>query len=275
VSMALADAVSAAGGTVRLSAPAVAIETAGDRVTAVRYRAGDRVERIACDQCLSTIPITDLARALDPGAPVEVLTAADRLRYRALVVYGLLVRRSRVLNALYVYYRDRVFHRLAEPAASGMVVRPDGHTVLLVEMTCDVGDDCWVGGEATRRQIVRDLEAEGLLAGDEIAAIHVLRAEHGYPVFDLGFEPHLATIERHLDRFANLYSTGRQGAFSYPNMHGAMRMGAEAAREILSVRHHVYPGGWRQPLIDEGGLALSDGDMMETARDEPVVRGVP
>ena len=73
----------------------------------------------------------------------------------------------------------------------------------------------------------RGLEAPQLLEvllQDEQARL-VLRAEHGYPVYDLGFEAHLETVETYLDRFTNLYSTGRQGAFAYPNMHGAMRMG--------------------------------------------------
>lgn len=33
---------------------------------------------------------------------------------------------------------------------------------------------------------------------------------------------------------ANLRSTGRQGALCYPNMHGAMRMGADAAQALMA-----------------------------------------
>lgn len=263
--MALADAIARAGGEVRLGSPVVGVVTEDDRVTGVRYAVPGGTATLRCDHCLSTIPITDLVRAIEPEAPADVLAAAGALRYRALVVFGLLVRRPRVLDALYVYYRDRIFHRLAEPGASGMAVVPTGHAVLLAEMTCEVGDDCWQGGEATREAIVRDLEAEGLLGRDEIAAWHVLRNAHGYPMFDLGFEPRLAAAEAFLDRFGNLYSTGRQGAFAYPNMHGAMRMGSQAAAEILAARHHLFPEGWRQPLLDEGGLGLDDGDVNERA----------
>jgi len=262
--MALAASVEHAGGTVLVSSPVVAVETVGEQVVGVRYEVEGRVRRVECDHCLSTMPITTLVEALEPPPPPDVLSAARALRFRPLVVYGLLVRKPRVLNALYVYYRNRVFHRLAEPGASGLEVHPAGHSLLLAEMTCDLGDDSWTGGDATRRRIVADLEAEGLLAGDDIVEWHLLRSEHGYPVFDLGFETHLEAVERYLDRFTNLYSTGRQGAFTYPNMHGAMRMGIDAATEILTAKHHVYPDGWRHPLLDEGGLTLTDGDQLES-----------
>ena len=37
-----------------------------------------------------------------------------------------------------------------------------------------------------------------------------------------------------LAKFPNLRSTGRQGAFAYPNMHTAMRMGQQAAEELIA-----------------------------------------
>ena len=37
----------------------------------------------------------------------------------------------------------------------------------------------------------------------------------------------------HLESVGMLISTGRQGAFCYPDMHGAMRMGADAAGRLL------------------------------------------
>jgi protoporphyrinogen oxidase len=138
-----------------------------------------------------------------------------------------------VLDAHYVYFRDRTFHRVAEPTNSGLVVQPPGCSVLLVELTCSVGDDRWTGGQATRRQIVADLAAEGLLAPSDVMEMHVLRTAHGYPVFELGFEPHHQRVMDHLNTIPNLRTTGRQGGFTYPNMHEAMRMGATAAAELL------------------------------------------
>lgn len=278
--MALADAIAARGGEVRLDAAVSTVvvdDGAADgarRIRAVRYTHDGGEHEVACDACLSTIPVSALVRALGEHAPADVAAAGAALRHKAVAVYGLLVRKPRVLDAQYVYYRDRIFHRIAEPANSGMSVQPAGHTIVLVELTCDVGDDRWNGGEATRRRIVADMQAEGLVAPEDIVEWHVFADAHAYPVFDLGFEPHLARIEAHLAGFANLRSTGRQGAFCFPNMHGAMRMGADAAVALLAGLGATARSAERAPsgVGDAAGVAAgSDGPPMP----QPVGSGDP
>ncbi len=263
--MALAGYVESRGGRVLTGASVVSVETEGDRLRSVIYERDGRRHRLDCEACISTIPLPILIRALDPPAPPATLESVERLRYRPMVVYGLLVRRERVLDALYVYYRDRVFHRIAEPKNSSMEVRPAGHTVLLVEVMCRPEDRHWRGSQAGRDQVLADLLDEGLLeSADEVVEWHLLRAEHAYPVFDLGFEPHLERLNQQVDRLTNLWSTGRQGAFTYPNMHSAMRMGADAAEEAAdrlarrtSPRRRPAPEA--RPAARE--LFMPDGDM--------------
>lgn len=252
---ALARAVREAGGRVLTGCPVEAIEIeidarpAGDgsggpvgqrapaaRAVGVRYRApGGQERRLACDGVISTIPINHLVGCLDPAPPAGVARAAAALRHRALVVYGLRVSRERLLDALYIYYRDRRFHRLAEPKLSGLVVEPPEHTILLAEVMCDVGDAMWSGRPEAVDALMDDLEAEGVLHRAEVVEMHRVQAEHAYPVFDLGFEEHLACIEEALAGIANLRSVGRQGGFCYPNMHVSMRMGAVAAAEVAAM----------------------------------------
>jgi protoporphyrinogen oxidase len=59
-------------------------------------------------------------------------------------------------------------------------------------------------------------------------------SETGYPVFSLGFEPNLETVKQWVASVPNLQSVGRQGGFTYPNMHSAMRMGAKAAEKVMA-----------------------------------------
>ncbi len=230
--MALADYIRSRGGEVVLGSPCAAVEIVDSRVAAVRAgESGKR--RVACDYLISTTPLSSLVEALEPSAPDEVVAAARQLRSKALAVYGFLVAKPRVLDALYVYYRDRAFHRIAEPGNSGMLVVPDGHSLLLAEATCNVGDDLWMGSEAVARQMIADMEREGLLSPEEVVNWHVVRSAHAYPVFELGFEAHFDQVMGFLSGLENLWSTGRQGGFSYPNMHAAMRMGADAAEDLL------------------------------------------
>jgi len=215
---------------------AVALESSGGRIEAVTIRnsrtGGTRTLR--ADHVISTIPVTALVSAIQPAASAAVRASCAELRWLPVVVFGLLVKKEKVMDALYTYYRERVFHRVGEPKNAGLVVEPAGHTVLIVEMTCEVGDAKWEGAESMKRQVYADLEAEGLCTAADVVEMHVLRNAHGYPVFALGYEPHHERIVRYLDGFENLQSVGRQGGFTFPNMHTAMRMGADAADAILS-----------------------------------------
>jgi protoporphyrinogen oxidase len=236
--MALADDVLAHGGELRLESVVNGIElgrsAGGPSATAVRYLHAGTEIRVRCDAMLSTLPLTSLIEALGAAAPADVSAAAAALAYKALAVYGFLVRRPRVLEAPSVYFRDRIFHRLSEPKHCGLRVCPENWTVLLAETTCEVGDDRFRGGPEGRGRIVAELEAEGLLRASEIAETHVFADEFAYPVFARGFESQLERVRAFLGELGNLRSAGRQGAFAYPNMHGAMRMGRDAAHELLA-----------------------------------------
>lgn len=233
---ALAGRIREDGGEVLLDSEVAAVVTEGGRVTAVETGRGSAGRRFPCTDCISTIPLPELVRSLVPAAPVDVLEASGRLRYRPVAVYGLLVSKPAVLEAHFAYFRNRLFHRLAEPKRGGLEVQPPGHSVLLAETTCDKGDERWEGGEAARRRLLDDLEEEGLARRDEVAEVHILRSEHGYPVFEIGFERHLQRAQAFLAALPNLSSVGRQGGFLYPNMHAAMRMGAAAAEAVVARR---------------------------------------
>ena len=231
----LAGYVADLGGTILLGHPVVRVGWEGNRVSSATARQADGTEvTLPCDYCLNTVPVTEFVRAFAPAPPDEVLAAAGTLRYKAIAIYGVLVRKEKCLDANYIYYRRRLFHRVGEPRNGGLAVEPPGHTVLIVEMTCDIGDPKWNGEPEAWNQIVEDLEAEHICRRDEIVKHHVLTHETGYPIFDLGFEPHFEKIRKFLDGLHDVQTVGRQGGFCYPNMHSAMRMGATAARKALA-----------------------------------------
>ncbi|MEM9478420.1 MAG: FAD-dependent oxidoreductase [Verrucomicrobiota bacterium] len=189
---------------------------------------------IECDEVISTIPVGALIEAIQP-APLEgVCESVKQLKYLPLVAYGLLVKKPRVLDALYVYYRERIFHRVGEPKNAGLSVTPEAHTVLIVEMTCQHGSPEWEGDPAVLDTIYKDLEAEGICTADDVVEVHMHRSETAYPVFALGYEPHFDRVYDYLNGLPNLQSVGRQGGFCFPGMHSAMRIGADAAEKVIA-----------------------------------------
>lgn len=210
------------------------VETAQGRVTAVTARdtATGTLTRHACDYCINTIPLPLLVRRLSPPPPPEILASCEYLKFKPITIHGLLVDKPKCIDGLYIYYRERIFHRVGEPKNAGLIVNPPDHSVLIVETTCEMGDEKWRATDEVKEQIMRDLEIENVCTRSQIKEWHLLQAVHGYPIFKLGFEPHFQALKTTLDAFPNLRTAGRQGAFCYPNMHGAMRQGANAAQSI-------------------------------------------
>ena len=63
--------------------------------------------------------------------------------------------------------------------------------------------------------------------------MNVFRARHAYPIYTLHYETHLARLLSAVQGMANMQTAGRQGRFQYINTHIAMKMGYEAADELV------------------------------------------
>jgi protoporphyrinogen oxidase len=233
---AIARTVANTGGTIIQSAEVtrVVLDPTTQRVQSVWYRKDDAEHELRCDECISTIPIPHLVQRTEPPPPPEVLQAASEIRYKPIAIYGLLVKKQKCIDALYIYYRDRMFHRVGEPKNAGLKVNPPDHTLLIVETTCEIGDEKWQGTDEAKERIYTDLELENICTRDDVVECHLIRGENGYPVFMLGFESYLDQVKSWVNSVPNLQSIGRQGGFSYPNMHSAMRMGARAAEKAMA-----------------------------------------
>jgi protoporphyrinogen oxidase len=229
----LARVITEAGGSVVQQAEFSQLVIGEGRVRAVRFIKDGAEHEVECDHCISTIPLPWLVHAAKPQPPAEITEAAAKIRYKPIAIYGLLVKKPKCIDALYIYYRDRAFHRVGEPKNAGLQVTPADHSVLIVETTCEVGDEKWQGTEEVRQRIFSDLEIENICHKEEVVEVNLLHCETGYPVFALGFEPHLEKVRDWIESIPNLQSVGRQGGFTYPNMHSAMRMGAKAAQVVL------------------------------------------
>lgn len=228
---ALGEMVRRLGGKVILEAEVKQVNFSGNGFTSVETVKGSEIKG---DAFLSTMPLPLLAERCSE-VPEKVLEASQRLSFKPMVVLGLLVKRSKCMDALYTYYRDRMFHRVGEPKNAGVKVTPEDHTILIVEKTCEVGDKAWVGSPEFIDAVKEDLAAEGLCETKEVLEVNVLTERYAYPVFSLGFEEDLGVVQEFLSHFRNVVSTGRQGAFTYPNMHSAMRMGADAVTRLSSI----------------------------------------
>lgn len=252
------------GNTVHTGALVTGLEVQGTRVTGVRYRqvSGTRrggelcvmatgrerdvdpyatkgpEERIACDRVVNTIPLPSLIELLGDAASLEAREAARFLRFRALTIVGLRVRRPKALPAQSIYFQDKTFNRLSETRNyGGTEICAKDETILLCDITCDVNDAIWTADpKELGMRCARELEVEGFLRTDEVAECVVLRSTAGYPVYMVGYEAAVDTLMNELGRFENLLTGGRQGLYKYVDMDIASEMGLSMADHFLSGR---------------------------------------
>jgi protoporphyrinogen oxidase len=195
-------------------------------------------ERIECDQVVNTLPLPSLFGLLGDAVSDEAKAAATVLRFRALTIVGLRVKRPRALPAQSIYFQDKTFNRLSETRNYGGsdVCGPD-ETVLLCDITCDIGDAIWTADPSELgRRCATELEAEGFLKMDEVLECVALRTTFGYPVYVVGYEKAIDTLMNELMRFENVVTGGRQGLYKYVDMDIASEMGLSMADHLLSGR---------------------------------------
>ena len=208
-------------------------------------------ERIAVDSVVNTAPLPALIDLLGDAASAEAKAAARVLRFRAITIVGLRIKRPKALPAQSIYFTNKTFNRLSETRNYGGsdICGPD-ETILLCDITCDVGDRIWnASAEDLGRQCAKELAEEGFLKESELAESVVLRSTFGYPVYMVGYEAAIDTLMQELMRFPNLVTGGRQGLYKYVDMDIASEMGISMGEFLLS-------GKTKQQAI--GGVPYED-----------------
>jgi protoporphyrinogen oxidase len=221
ISEALADAAVAAGADIRL----------GHEITMVRDGAVATGAGSWQGTVLSTLPVTTLARLA--GAP----HLADGLTFRSMVLVYLVHEGGRWTEFDAHYFPDArtPVSRVSEPANyrdSGD--DPAGRSVLCAEIPCQVGDRTWSSSDAELAGVVHDtLRASDLppVRGDEL---QVERVPVVYPVYRVGYERHLAELDRWASGLHRVVTLGRNGLFAHDNTHHALVMARDAVASLRS-----------------------------------------
>jgi len=235
----MTERIEATGGTVSLSTEVTGLELRNGRIESVIVSADGSEQRVPCDMVISTIPITDAVRMMDPAPPAEALDSARKLRYRAVAFVFMTLDQEKVSDndALYVPEPKYVFFRIEQYKfwSTKMVPSPD-KTSLCLEVSCFKGDELWqMPDERLFRQCVDGLKEAGLLQDERVITDYfVRRLDYVYPVFEIGYQEHAERLRQYVDSIPNLISYGRQGYYQYIHMHHVIAKGLQAANHILT-----------------------------------------
>jgi protoporphyrinogen oxidase len=242
----VADLVRQQGGEVLTAWRVDRIETDGaHRVTAVEAQnaSGER-RHFAADYCFSTMPVTELVRALDQAAPASVQQVVDGLMYRDFITVGLLVERLLVTEPdgsplkdtwIYVQEPDVLLGRLQifNNWSPHMVADPSKVWIGL-EYFCYQTDDLWrMSDEEIIRFATQELEKIGIIHAGDVRDGHVVRVPKTYPAY-FGTYDRFHEIREWLDPFENLFLVGRNGMHKYNNQDHSMLTAMTAVDNILA-----------------------------------------
>ncbi|QOY86136.1 FAD-dependent oxidoreductase [Paludibaculum fermentans] len=247
ISEAYAAAAEQAGAQILLNTSVTGIALQGNSRAAVEVRdaAGERT--LEPGLVLSTIPIPQLARMLQPAAPGAILTAGGALRYRAMILIYVTLDTPQFTeyDAHYFPAAHIAITRLSEPKNYGLH-GPAATTVLCAELPCDPADPVWQASDTDLQKLVLDaLRQAGIPYEGRVLGTTARRLGQAYPVYETGFRRHFDPLDEWVSQLDGILTLGRQGLFAHDNTHHTLAM-AYAAAECIDPAGRVDLDRWQQ-----------------------------
>lgn len=188
------------------------------------------VERPA-DYIWSTLPLTGMVRGIRPKADEKIITAANRISFRSMVLIYLFVEANRFteFDAHYFPESNIPITRLSEIKNYSDTNEPDNLTAICAELPCQFDDNIWNMQENELGNLVIEaLNKADIPVTAPVKKVLVKRLRHAYPIYNLGFEGNYEVLNGYLNNIKNLLLFGRQGLFVHDNTHHALYMAYSA-----------------------------------------------
>ncbi len=234
---AVQDRINGQGGQVHLNSNVVGIQREGQRITGVTVERDGRTHTATGHSFISSMPVTQLLKWLDPPPPANVLRAANQLSYRDFLTVCLIIKKQDVFPDNWIYIHDpsvQVGRIQNFKNWSDDMVPDQATTSLGLEYFCNEGDEIWtMPDEALIALGKQEIAKIGLAEAADVVDGAVFRVEKSYPVYDSDYVESLETIKAYLATIENLQTIGRNGLHRYNNQDHAMLTGMLAVRNLL------------------------------------------
>ncbi len=234
---AVKEAVERRGGSVQLNSDVVGIHRQGNRITAVEVACNGYRQVVPGDSFISSMPVTEFIRYLDPPPPKPVLDAAHRLKYRDFLTVCLVVNKKELFPDNWIYIHDprvKVGRIQNFKNWSPEMVPDQSKTSLGLEYFCNEGDELWTMADEDLIELGKqEIERIGLAKYEDVEDGSVFRVPKSYPVYDSEYKEHLETIKEYLATLENFQTIGRNGLHRYNNQDHAMLTGMLAVRNLM------------------------------------------
>ncbi len=209
--------------------------------------AGNR-QTLRAEHVISSAPMRQLAKGLQPRLSDQALRSADGLRYRDFLTVAVILKDRELFRDNWIYIHDPAVKvgRIQNYKSWSPEMVPDPALCCYgLEYFCFEGDGSWAASDADLLKLAkRELAQTGLARPEDVLDGCVVRQPKAYPVYDDDYALHVETIRKELeDRFPTLHLVGRNGMHKYNNQDHAMMTAMLCVQNILAGQR-VY-GLWR------------------------------
>ena len=192
-------------GAVRLYTPVIEICHERHAIREIIVGRRDDQERLPVSHAIPSMPITEFITKLRPAPPADVLAAARRLHYRALLYLCLIVNRKHLFPDNWIY--------IDEPGVKGRTnsnfknwsrdMVPDSEKSSLgLEYFCQEGDELWSLPDSELIALAtRETARIGLADLGGCGGWMRLPCTKGLSHYDSTYQDALAMIERYIQQF--------------------------------------------------------------------------
>jgi len=232
------------GGIIRTGSRVERIYWHRDAVEAVEITNAGQTETLRSTHFISSMPIRELVRKLDPAPPETVLAAANKLQYRDFLTVVLIVNRRDLFSDNWIYIHDpevRIGRVQNFKNWSPDMVPDQDKTCLGLEYFCFKGDGLWNMSDDQLVELGKqEMEKLGLIKIKDVEEGTVVRVPKAYPVYDSTYRESLKVLRGFFDTLSNLQLVGRNGMHKYNNQDHSMMTGLLAVENILGAHYDLW-----------------------------------
>lgn len=240
----VADSIQQNGSELKMESGVEKIRWTRGRVTALEIGTNGTSELIEGSDFISSMPIQELVRKMEPQPPPEVLEAADKLGYRDFLTVSLIINKADLFkdNWIYIHDSDVKVGRIQNFKNWSPSMVPDPNkTCLGLEYFCFEGDGLWTMADENLIALgTKELSILGLIDATDVEDGSVVRMPKAYPVYDGVYIEAVDTIREFLAGMPNLYLVGRNGMHKYNNQDHSMLTAMLSVKNILGANYDVW-----------------------------------
>lgn len=238
---ACAAKVKALGGSVEMGrrVTSCAYDEAAERWTVTSLDQEGRSQTTRAAHLISSAPLRELVKMLEPAVSEAAQAAAGRLKYRDFITVVLMLKDRGVFTDNWIYVHDASVQvgRIQNFKSWSPEMVPDPAMACYgLEYFCFEHTGFWNLSDEELKDLARkEIVQLGLAQADDFLDGAVVRQRKAYPVYDDAYAADVATIRKELQlRFPTLHLVGRNGMHKYNNQDHSMMTAMLCAKNIIA-----------------------------------------